>query len=180
MGKRFSPNSSFLTSTLLITILILFFPFITFSFDLTGRATSIVDGDTFHFLSDSPLPSNAKVHKDATVSVRLRGCDAPEKKQPYGREAMENLKRLLAGEKLRIEVMEIDRYGRIAGYVYADSILVNLEQIKAGYAWAYAQYLDRPYASEFYDAEKKARKERRGLWQEMNPKPPWEWRRIKK
>ena len=170
----------FLTSVLFITILILFFPFITFSFDLTGKATRVLDGDTFHFLSDSSPPSNVKVHKDGTVSVRLRGCDAPEKDQPYGREATENLTKLLIGKNLRVEVVDIDRYGRIAGYVYTGSILVNLEQVKAGYAWAYAQYLDRPYASEFYDAEKEAREKKRGLWQEINPKPPWEWRRTKK
>ena len=178
--QQYNHTSKYLTIVLIVVFLIIFFPLSAFSADLTGKATRILDGDTFHFLSDSPPPSNVKVHKDGTVSVRLRGCDAPEKDQPYGREATENLKELLTGKNLRVEVVDIDRYKRIAGYVYAGSILVNLEQVKAGYAWAYAQYLDRPYASEFYDAEKEAREKKRGLWQEVNPKPPWEWRKARR
>ena len=179
MKKRFL--TQFLIYVLLFSFLpVLFLPLSAFSADLTGKATRILDGDTFHFLSDSPPPLNVKIHKDGTVSVRLRGCDAPEKDQPYGREATENLKELLTGKNIRVKAMDIDRYGRIAGYVYAGSILVNLEQVKAGYAWAYAQYLDRPYASEFYDAEKEAREKKRGLWQEVNPVPPWEWRKARR
>ncbi len=79
-----------------------------------------------------------------------------------------------------VKVVDIDRYGRIAGYIYVGNVLINLEQVKAGYAWAYTQYLDRPYASEFYNAEKEAREKKRGLWQEANPKPPWEWRKVRR
>jgi len=182
MNKQQYKHSPYkhLTVVLIVVFLIIFSPLSAFSFDLTGRATRVLDGDTFHFLSNSSPPYNVKIHKDGTVSVRLRGCDAPEKDQTYGRESTENLRKLLTRKNLRVEVVDIDRYGRIAGYVYAGSILVNLEQVKAGYAWAYAQYLDRPYASEFYDAEKEAREKKRGLWQEVNPKPPWEWRRTKR
>jgi endonuclease YncB( thermonuclease family) len=61
--------------------------------------------------------------------------------------------------------------------VYLNGKNINLEQVKAGFAWAYAQFLDRPYASEFYNAEKEARKKKLGLWKESNPMPPWEWRK---
>ncbi|MBI4684895.1 MAG: thermonuclease family protein [Nitrospirae bacterium] len=48
--------------------------------------------------------------------------------------------------------------------------------VKRGFAWAYRQYLKRPYASEFIDAESEARTNKRGLWQQTNPQPPWEYR----
>jgi micrococcal nuclease len=64
--------------------------------------------------------------------------------------------------------------------IYKDSMNINLEMVKAGYAWAYRQYLKRPYTSEYIDAETEARQARRGLWQQANPTPPWEWRKTTK
>lgn len=52
-----------------------------YAFQLTGTVTRVLDGDTLHFLPDGGVPAGVKVHKDGTVSVRLRGIDAPEKRQ---------------------------------------------------------------------------------------------------
>ena len=49
--------------------------------------------------------------------------------------------------------------------------------VKLGYAWAYKQYLKRPYASEYIDAENEARNKKLGLWKQANPQPPWEFRK---
>lgn len=54
---------------------------------------------------------------------------------------------------------------------------VNLEMIKRGAAWAYRKYLKPPYAFEYIQAETEARTKRIGLWQEINPEPPWEFRK---
>lgn len=135
-----------------------------------------MDGDTFHCLPDT-LINGAKLHKDGTISVRLRGVDAPEKDQAYGMEAKESLKELIGRKTVKLDIKDIDRYGRVVAYVFVNGVNVNLEQVKRGYAWAYTEYLDRPYASEFYEAEKQARKQRFGLWKELNPTPPWEWRK---
>jgi len=166
----------------LLTILPIFFfiaifASVSLAYTITGTVTRVLDGDTFHLLPESGIPQNVKVHKDGTISVRLRGIDAPEKRQPYGQEAKESLKSLIGGKTIKVEVKDIDRYGRIAGYVFVDGINVNLKQIERGFAWAYTEYLDRPYASEFYNAEKEARKQNLGLWKQLNPTPPWEWRK---
>ena len=63
------------------------------------------------------------------------------------------------------------------GIIYLDSRNINLEMVKEGWAWAYRQYLARPYASEYIDAERQARTKRLGLWQQANPQPPREFRR---
>ena len=57
---------------------------------------------------------------------------------------------------------------------------VNAALVSEGVAWAYREYLDRPYASEYLQAEEGARKGKRGLWQQPNPQPPWEFRRSQK
>lgn len=163
---------------LLIFILVLFSLFVAQSFALTVdcTVTRVLDGDTFHCLPERPV-IGAKIHKDGTVSVRLRGIDAPEKRQAYGEEARLSLKEMIGNKTVKLDIKDIDRYGRVVAYVWHNNWNINLEQVKRGMAWAYTEYLDRPYASEFYDAEKQARKQKLGLWQQVNPTPPWEWRR---
>ena len=73
-------------------------------------------------------------------------------------------------------------YGRIVGKVVVDGIDANLEQLRDGLAWVYVRHLldvlpgDR---DRYVGAERLARKEGLGLWQERNPSPPWEWRRTR-
>ena len=66
----------------------------------------------------------------------------------------------------------------MVGIVYLNSRNINLEMVQEGLAWAYREYLQRPYASEYLDAEKEARAKRLGLWQQFNPQPPWEFRKL--
>jgi endonuclease YncB( thermonuclease family) len=134
--------------------------------------TQVLDGDTFYCI--------VRIHKDGSISVRLYGIDAPEKDQPYGEEAKNSLKELVAGKTVRLEVKDRDKYGTTVALVYVGSLNVNLEQVKRGLAWAYLEYLGSPYISEYYSAEKEARSKGLGLWKQANPTPPWEWRKIKK
>ncbi|WP_028841993.1 thermonuclease family protein [Thermodesulfovibrio yellowstonii] len=168
--KKFFSLLSFIAVFLFITSSV-------FAFQLTGIVTRVLDGDTFHFLPDGSVPQGVKVHKDRTISVRMRGIDAPEKRQAYGEEARLSLKELIGGKKVKLDVKDVDQYGRAVAYVFVNNINVNLEQVKRGMAWAYTEYLDRPYASEFYEAEKQARQKKLGLWEQANPTPPWEWRK---
>ena len=54
-----------------------------------------------------------------------------------------------------------------------DSVNVNLEMLRSGYAWHYKRYDSTPA---FAAAELEARKERRGLWVESNPINPEDFR----
>ncbi|KAI9095633.1 hypothetical protein K1719_026193 [Acacia pycnantha] len=58
------------------------------------------------------------VHK---YRIRLRGIDAPESEMPYGKEATEELTKIVEGKCLRILVYEIDSYGRLVGDIYCDN-----------------------------------------------------------
>ncbi len=160
------------------TVFLVYFVFVNYCLaqQISCTVTRVIDGDTFHCIPEKP-PSSAKVHKDNTISVRMRGIDAPEKRQAFGEEARLSLKELIGGKIVKLDVKDIDRYGRVVAYVWLGNININLEQVKRGMAWAYTEYLDRPYASEFYEAEKQARKQKLGLWQQNNPTPPWEWRK---
>jgi len=160
-------------------VLVLIFPLFLYASAYECKVTKVVDGDTFYCKPLTNIPFPVKNQKGVIV-VRLRGIDAPEKDQPYGLEAKNSLEELIGGKVVRLDIKDMDRYGRVDAYVFVGSLNVNLEQVKRGLAWAYTEYLDRPYISEFYEVEKKARSKELGLWRQANPTPPWEWRKIKR
>jgi len=169
------------TGILVLILFIFIFPIYLYAFSCNCAVTRILDGDTFYCLPTTSITiPGVETHKDRTITVRLRGVDAPEKDQPYGIEAKEFLKELIGRKTVRLDIKDVDQYGRVVAYVFIGSLNVNLEQVRRGLAWAYIEYLDRPYASEFYEAEKEARKRELGLWKQANPTPPWEWRKTKK
>jgi endonuclease YncB( thermonuclease family) len=138
---------------------------------LTGKAVKITDGDTLYVLD-----ANYEQHK-----IRLAGIDAPERKQAYGLAFRKHLASIVAAKQVTVEYQKRDRYGRIVGKVLLDGIAVCLEQVKAGFAWHYKKYQHEqsPKDQRLYaQAEDEARANKRGLWQDKNPMPPWEWRRL--
>lgn len=142
---------------------------------VSGRVMQVKDGDTVVI---------APEEGGQFFVCRLYGIDAPETAkrgrpgQPYGEEATRELKKLILGQIVQVELTGQRTYNREVCRIRKDSLDVNLEMVKRGYAWAYRQYLHRPYASEYVDAEKEARNRRLGLWQQANPQPPWEFRKA--
>ena len=143
-------------------------PTILFAQVISGKVVKIADGDTFTLL----------VNNHDQVKVRLDGIDAPEKKQAFGNKAKQYLSSMIWGTAVTVKVLKKDRYGRSIGKVSTSRFKdVNLEMIKAGYAWHYKEYNDdKTYAS----AEVSARKNKKGLWQDKNPVKPQDFRKIKR
>ena len=149
---------------------------------LEGAVLRVSDGDTINIDSGG-----------TKVKIRFYGIDTPETEkinrrtgqvskpgQPYGDEACHALESKIANQRVRVEVMDRDRYGRLVSVVWLDNRNINKEMVADGWAWAYRQYLDRPHASEYIDAEERARARRLGLWRQSNPQPPWEFRKMLK
>ncbi len=137
---------------------------------LAGRVVKVADGDTITVLD------NNFQHK-----IRLQGIDAPERKQPFGNASRKHLANLVAGKKVTVKWAKRDRYGRIVRFVIVDGHDVNLVQVKAGMAWFYRYYqkeLNAENRKLYAQAEDEARANKTGLWQDKNPMPPWEWRRL--
>lgn len=150
---------------------------------LEGIVSKVSDGDTVQ-VQDA---------LGTRVKVRLYGIDAPETEkrnrktgrvsnqgQPFGVEAFQALKGKIGGQRVTVEVRDIDRYRRAVSVVRLAKRDINQEMVREGFAWAYRQYLERPYASEYLQAEEEARRERRGLWRQGNPQPPWEFRKLQR
>jgi endonuclease YncB( thermonuclease family) len=140
---------------------------------LTGRVVRVTDGDTIVVLD----ADNAQ-HK-----IHLQGIDAPERGQAYGTKSKEHLSDSVADKTVVVEYEKYDRYERILGKVLLDDQDMNLEQLEAGLAWHYKKYESEQTTADrvsYSDAEREARRVRRGLWQDANPVAPWDYRQAKR
>lgn len=124
----------------------------------------VYDGDTISVRSGG-----------VTYLIRLWGIDAPESKQPDGKEATEYLKNLLKGGPLQIVPVDNGKYGRLVAKVYCGKIYINLQMIKAGHAWWYKQYASD--AKDFEEAQRNAEQDKLGLWNSPDPINPGKWRK---
>lgn len=107
------------------------------------------------------------------LRIRLFGMDAPEMSQPQGAESRRALEQIVIGERLRIEPLERDVYGRIVGHVkLEDGTDVGALMVRAGYAIAIDQRMRR--------LEKIARRSKAGLWLDGGFEDPRDWRGAQK
>ena len=139
---------------------------------LEGRVVGISDGDTVTVLDASKTQ----------FKIRLQGIDAPEKKQAFGNKSKEALSTLLFNNQVAVEYSKKDKYGRILGKILVDGVDANLEQIKAGMSWHYKKYQHEQSENDrnlYAQAEAETREEKRGLWVDADPVPPWEWRKSR-
>lgn len=135
---------------------------------LSGKVITIADGDTLTVLVDN-----------RPVKIRLAGIDSPEKRQPFGQRAKQNLSAMAAGKMADVQYSKKDKYLRIVGKVLVGEPDVNLEQVRAGMAWHYKAYEKEQSAIDrhaYAEAEVVARQQRVGLWTDQSPTPPWEFR----
>ncbi len=135
---------------------------------IQGKVIGIVDGDTFDLLNDS----------NKTYRIRMEGIDAPEKGMPYYQVSKKYLGSLCFGQRVTVKITQAESGNRKIGlkYISAGTELSH-EMIRAGLAWHFVKYnSDRDLAA----LEQQARKERRGLWKDPNPLPPWEIRKIRR
>lgn len=102
-----------------------------------------------------------------TIKVRFSGVDAPEKKQPFSREATEFVTSKLKDQKvtLRCEGQSFDRRVCAVSVGNAD---VGADLVRMGYAW------DAPKHSKgrYQTLENEARAAKRGLWSLANVQSP--------
>lgn len=139
----------------------------------SGIVVGVADGDTV-----TVLDASMQQHK-----IRLAGIDAPEKTQPFGNVSKQHLAQLVFQKQVTIEFDKLDRYKREVGKVQIAGLDANIEQIKAGLAWHYKKYeKEQPAADRqtYSIAETNAATARRGLWQDQNPIPPWDFRKAKR
>jgi len=119
----------------------------------------VYDGDTFRAASGE--------------KVRLLGINTPEimhgsePGQVMGNEATQALKRMLAGQTVRLafDKERRDVYGRTLAQVYLhNGTWVNGKMVQQGFAHVYTFTPNLRWASRLLELERSARKQRLGIW----------------
>ena len=146
---------------------------------ITGRVSDIRDGATLTVTDKAGVR-----HR-----IHLAAIDAPEFRQPYGKDSKQHLSDLVLGKEVRVEWRKQDRYGRIVGKLTLQTppcptcpktLDAGLAQLEAGLAWWDRDYRRKQSLSDqgYYEyAEFDAKARRIGLWQDPEPMPPREWRK---
>lgn len=133
--------------------------------EIVGSVTRIVDGDTLWVTAEGGA---------APVVVRLSGIDAPERCQPWGREATQALHDAVLGKTVTVRVVAHDDWGRTVGKVFDGRIDVGDRLVRDGHAWSTRYRYDRgPYVAE----ERMALALRRGLHASGGAIEPREFRK---
>lgn len=133
-----------------------------------AKVIRIMDGDTMEVL-----------YKNTPIKIRLANIDCPEKRgaQPFGNEAKKALSDLCFGQQVTVHGEKYDRNKRLIAVVFNNKNQnVNQEMLKCGMAWHFKRYSTDPVYAKL---EVEARKNKIGLWKDINPIPPWEWRKPK-
>lgn len=132
--------------------------------DFSGPVTGVMDGDTLDVLAQGHARR-----------VRLDGVDCPEKRQAFGHRSQHFTSAQVLGKIVSVEVLDIDKYGRMVAWVkMKDGRVLNEEIVRAGMGWWYRKYAPENKTLERLEAE--ARTAQRGLWANKNPIPPWDFR----
>ena len=146
-------------------------PLSDWSGDCSGRLVDVADGDTVTILNSG----------NKQIMVRLAGIDAPEVGQAFGEEAKSQLSKLILGRHVRCEAEKRDRAGKAIGKILLDGTDVNLLMVRTCLAWHYKRHegaQSRVDRAAYAKAEAFARDGRCGIFQDVNPTPPWAHRRT--
>ena len=133
--------------------------------EFAGAVTDVLNGDTIEVMNGS-----------GPMRVRLFGVECPDLNQPFGTTARYFTSTLVLGRQVLVNVFGADAEGRPLGEVaLADGTRLNHELLRSGLAWWNRQ--SAPNNDSLWKLELDARTERRGLWQDSDPIPPWEWKK---
>lgn len=159
---------------LILFLIIALYPAVTLcsatAFAWPAKVLSVQDGDTITVApgGDTKTP----------ITVRLYGVDAPELGQSYGPEAKDWLQQQLpSGQVVEIVPYGTDRYSRAVGLVQVGKRTLNGELVSAGLAWVYYPHCKAKFCPKWKRAQKKARTKKLGLWQDVSPEKPGDWRK---
>jgi len=133
----------------------------------TGRVVGVADGDTVTILLES----------NRTQRIRLAGIDAPEKSQAFGTRAKQALSDKVFNRTVTVTSNSTDRYHRWVCDIHLENRWINQEMVEEGWAWWYHQYSTSKILAQ---AETEAQAQKRGLWADPQPQPPWDFRRKAK
>lgn len=144
---------------------------------ITGTVAEVRDGDTISFCPKIDEECKSKER----FEVDLWGIDAPEmtpKKQFHAEKAKDYLSSVAQSKVAILEVMETEDSGKRIAKLFVvgtDHSNLNVHLLMEGHAWSTAK--DDMDALEYDLAQDYAKDRQLGLWREVEPVAPWDWRK---
>jgi endonuclease YncB( thermonuclease family) len=135
----------------------------------TGTVASIEEGDRLTLL-----------HKKRKIKILLYGIDAPELRQPHGKEAREFLASFVKGETVDVRAVGKIQKSRITGLVALGEDNINELLILNGQAWVDRATCTEAVCATWIKMEEAAKATGKGLWNDPQAIPPWEFRKTGK
>lgn len=132
--------------------------------DIVVKVIEVIDGDTLRVQDND----------GRIFDVRLYAIDAPERHQSYGTQSSDALKQLCDQQEAVITPQAIDKYKRVVAKVKCAQIPVAEMMVSNGDAWVFDKYVGNE--QQLYPLQQKAQAQQFGLWAEVSPQAPWEWR----
>lgn len=123
----------------------------------------VIDGDTIELLNHGKV---RYIGVDTPELTEKRGSTWIYKPRPYAEEAKDFNKKLVENKYVRLEfdVQKKDKYNRMLAYVFLNGEMANIKMVREGYAMIYTYPPNVKYASEFIEAQRYARSNKKGLW----------------
>ena len=138
------------------------------AFAWQGKVVAVAEADSLFVM-----------HETKRERIDLYGIDCPEKRQNFGDVSKTFTMSRLQGKVVDVEPIGKNRYGQPTAIVTVNGRIMNVELLKSGLAWVHSQSCTRPECKEWKEIQRTAKREKVGLWSEVNPIPPWEFRKAK-
>lgn len=132
-----------------------------------ATVTKVLDGDSFIVETGG-----------RNVEIRLYGVDAPEYNQPFAKEAKRFTWEWLARQRVMVQPLYVDMYGRSVAIVIHGDRVLNSDLVQGGLAWVHPRYCHMDICKAWKAAEVGARTGSFGLWHDRQPFSPWQWKML--
>jgi endonuclease YncB( thermonuclease family) len=130
----------------------------------TATCTRVIDGDSFVVTLDGE-----------EMTIELAFIDAPETDQPWGAEAQTFLAEAIEGKEVSIRPLSGVSENPLVAVVLVDTESLQTQILDGGHAWHDTLHDDH---ENLVLAEMIARSSKKGLWADLDPMAPWQWRKT--
>jgi endonuclease YncB( thermonuclease family) len=130
---------------------------------ITGKVVEVIDGNTLM------VRAGAEQYRLVLLDI-----DCPDQGQAYAEAAAQHTRKALQGKTVTVTLAGKDRWGNYTGMVYLKSGKdFRHELVSLGMAWVSEKCTE----AQLHTLQQQAQKEKRGLWADESPTPPWVYRR---
>lgn len=151
-----------------IGVVALAFVLVVNGFLSTGETSAVVDRP--NWVKVDHAVSGHSIALESDERLNYAGIRAPYPNEPFFEEARARNMELVNKKKVRVrfDTSPRDRKGRWFGYVSLEDGMVNEILVREGLAYARLTTGTRRFADRLLDAQREARKKKRGLWKKVS------------